>query len=276
MVQLHIITVATNSKYYLPYLIKSVSRNNNELKILGFRTKWKGFNYKFNLMIKHLLILPKNDIVCFIDGYDVICTRDLNNMIDSFNEIKNREQCKIIVGYDKHINKIMKLYSTWYFTNTFNKPVINSGTYIGTVEDLLNMLNIISKIDCSNIADDQILLNKYNKLYPNEIYIDTNTELFLTICDKFTELDKYITIKDNIVYSINNNKPYFIHAAFSGFLDNIIIQLGYKYDMNNMINQQIKNEYNMKIYKYIKEFFIKNKYNIIFIFIFIFYLLLLI
>jgi hypothetical protein len=159
MTKLHIITVATHNKYYLPYLIKSVNKY-NKLKILGFGTKWKGFNYKYNLMRQELLKLPKDDIVCFVDGYDVLCVRDLNDMIDSFIEIKNREKCKIIAGYDNVFNKFIKLYTRLYFTKSINKTVINSGTYIGYVEDLLNMLNSMDK---NNLLDDQILLNKYNE-----------------------------------------------------------------------------------------------------------------
>ena len=167
MNKLHIITVATDIKYYLPYLVKSVKKHNNELKILGLGTKWEGFNYKFNLIRKELLKLPKDDIVCFVDGYDVVCVKDLNNIIDCFIKIKTREKCKIIVGYDNNSNHIIQKISSFVFTKNINNIVINSGTYIGNVEDLLNMLNKINMIDNKNLSDDQVLLNKYNILYSN-------------------------------------------------------------------------------------------------------------
>jgi len=52
---LHIITVATEIKYYMPYLIESIKKNNNELVILGLNMKWLGFNWRFKMMKEYLL-----------------------------------------------------------------------------------------------------------------------------------------------------------------------------------------------------------------------------
>jgi hypothetical protein len=263
MVKLHIISVVTHSKYYFPYLLKSITKHNNELKTLGFGTKWKGFNYRLKLIKQELLKLPKDDIVCIIDGYDVLCVRDLNDMIDNFIKIKEREKCKIVGGHDYIPSKFVKLYCTLYFTRSLTRTTINAGTYIGNVEDLLNMFNILNSIDNNNLSDDQVLLNKYNKLYPGYIYCDINAELFLTVGGAFIDVNKYITIKNNNIVQYMNNKPYFIHAAGSGYLDNIIIRLGYEYDMNNMISKKVKEDFYIKSYKVIIEIINRNRFNII-------------
>jgi hypothetical protein len=52
--KLHIITVATEEKYYLPYLKILCKKFNNELKILGLGTKWQELSYKFYLILKYL------------------------------------------------------------------------------------------------------------------------------------------------------------------------------------------------------------------------------
>ena len=77
MDDLHIVTVATESKYYFPYLVESCRKYGKELEVLGYGEKWKGFNWRFKLMIEYLKNLNPSHIVCFIDGYDVICTRNL-------------------------------------------------------------------------------------------------------------------------------------------------------------------------------------------------------
>ena len=101
MDDLHIVTVATESKFYLPYLVESCKKNGKELEILGFGEKWQGFTWRFKLMIDYLENININDIVCFIDGYDVICTRNLNELKENFIKLKNETNSKIIVGYDQ-------------------------------------------------------------------------------------------------------------------------------------------------------------------------------
>jgi hypothetical protein len=274
--KLHIITVANKSKYYYPYLVDSVKRNNNSLITLGFNKEWGGFNRKFKLMYEELNKLDDYDIACFVDGFDVICVRDLNELIDAFFEIKEREDCTIVAGRDYIIKNVFRsIISSLYFTKTFNSTVINSGTYIGYVKDIKKFLSFVLSQDDDELADDQILMNTYSKLHPNEIYIDINTELFLTISKPLENIKNFTKIKNNIVYS-NNNKPFFIHAAGSGYMNDILEELGYDIDKqieidlknnfnNKNFNQFIKNNI-IKILKYIDKY----KYDILFGFILFF------
>lgn len=251
MNNLHIVTVATDPKYYFPYLVESCKRNGKELEVLGFGEKWKGFYWKYELMIEYLKSVSENDIVCFIDGYDVICTNNLNKLKDVFIKIKNEKNCKIIVGHDKIQNNFLFKFFHNIFFGKCNNISINSGTYIGYSKDILYILeNMINNKKDEN--DDQILLTNYCINNPNDIYIDVDSELFLTLLYPLTDLDKYVEIKNNkLIY--NNNEPYFIHAAGYGFLDNILIKLNYNY--NDNIKKQYYNDiYKKRIYHYIKNF----------------------
>ena len=177
--KLDILTVANKSKYYYPYLVDSVKRNNSSLITLGFNKEWVGFNSKFKLMYEKLEELDDNDIVCFVDGFDVICVRDLNELTDAFLEIKERENCTIVAGYDYIIKNVFKsIIESLYFTKTICSTIINSGTYIGFVKDIKKILSFILSQDDDEFSDDQILMNTYIKLHPNKIYIDINAEYF--------------------------------------------------------------------------------------------------
>ena len=101
--KLHIVTFATESKYYFPYLQESCRRNGKELEVLGYGEKWEGFNWRYIKMIEYLKGLPEDDIVCFVDGYDVICTRNLHELIPVFLKIKEKEGCKMVVGEDNFL-----------------------------------------------------------------------------------------------------------------------------------------------------------------------------
>ena len=262
MNQVHIITVATHSQFYFPYLIESVERHGNQLTILGFNEEWKGFNWKFKKMLIYLQSLPPNDIACFLDGYDVVCLRDLDDFANKFIELKNKYKCKIIVAMDIHYPKYYQLLSSMYFSRCNNK-YLNSGTYIGYVKDLIIMLNNILNINKNDDADDQQLLTNYCIIKNNDIYIDSNNEIFLTIVASLQDINKYVEINNNKL-KYNNQYPYFIHAPGSGYLDNILLNLGY--NLPESISDKVYNNFfKNKILLYIKLFFRDNYLYIIFI-----------
>ncbi len=237
---MHIVTVANESKYYFPYLVESCKKNGQELTILGYGEKWLGFNWKFKKMINFLKQLPEHDIVCFVDGYDVICTRNLNDLEDEFIKIKTRMNCKLIVGHDKQYS--IHKYN-WIFFGTCNNESLNSGTYIATAGDMLNIISKVYNLNPKDNADDQVLLTKYCNS-SEDIYIDTHNEIFLSILHPLTDLYNYVEHKNGLFY-YNNNIPFFVHAPGSGILDTMVEKLGYG---KCKIKKQLKsNFFNKKI-----------------------------
>lgn len=172
MEKLHIVTVATESKYYFPYLQDTCKKNGINLEVLGYGEKWKGFNSKFKLMKSYLENVDQTHLVCFVDGYDVICTRDLSTLANTFANIAEREKCKLIVGFDnlKYSNIFTKIASPLIF-GKYRNSSLNSGTYIAKAGDLFNILTKILEINTDDKADDQMLLTKYAKMYDGDIYI---------------------------------------------------------------------------------------------------------
>ena len=274
MSQLYIVTVATDPDYYFPYLQESCKKNGKELVVLGYGQKWKGFNWKFTLMLNYLKTLKKNDIVCFVDGYDVVCIRNLNELKNVFLQAKKKYNCKIIVGEDKvKVNDIFSFFVNICGKNFYsqcNNESLNSGTYIGYVEDLIDIINKIYNLNPVDNADDQILLTKYCKLNPYDFHVDKKCEFFLTLVSPGQEIDKELVfIKNNnnkIIVTYNNNAPFFIHGPGETFLDNVIIKMGYNY--NYKINKIIHKKF------YDKRFFeIKNNMLIIIFLLLILYLI---
>lgn len=256
-VNFHIVTVATESKYYFPYLVESCRKNGKNLEILGMGEKWEGLNSKLLKMINYLKKIPSSDIVCFVDGYDVICCQNLNNIVNVFLEIKKKTGCKIIVGHDK--TSFLMSFNYLYFGKC-NNISINSGTYIGYSSDLLKILKNIYKLNPKNNINDQLLMTKYCN-ENNDIYSDTESKLFLSLLYPLEELDKYITIDKNKNIFYKSNKPFFIHAPGNSYLDNIIYKLGYSIEPNK-INKELYNNFYQKVLEYII-FYIKENYTIL-------------
>ena len=257
---LHIVTVATQSEFYFPYLVETCKRYGKNLEVLGFGEKWQGYNWKFKLMIDYLTKLSDNDIVCFVDGYDVICVRDLNELVPAFLKIKKETNCSIIAGHDK--TDYILSYPISFFYGTCNELNLNSGTYIGYVKDLLIILTKSYNINKSTESDDQVVMTKYCKQHPSSFHIDDTSKLFLTMIYPFQEIDTYLTINKMVEY--NGEYPFFIHGAGSTSLTNILNKLGYKYDPSIKKNL-IKYSFN-KIFAHIYTI----KYYILFIIIILF------
>jgi hypothetical protein len=264
MNNLHIVTVATDSEFYLKYLVESCSRNGRQIKILGYGKKWKGFAWKFNLMIKYLKSINEDDIVCFVDGYDVICNRNLDELKLQFIEYKNKYNFKIIVGIDIYKFKLQELIAGVYFNNC-KSNLLNSGTYIGYAKDLYDILFKAYNLDPSDKNDDQILLTKYCKMHPNDIFFDKNQDFFLTIHKSFFEISNELDIHNNEAY-YKSKKPFFIHGPSCTYLNSLLINLNY--DISNdgeFIKNTMKKKFFYKSIHYFKELVIRYLLIIIFI-----------
>jgi len=252
MSELHIVTVATESKYYFPYLIESCKRHGKELEILGYGEKWKGFNWRFKLMIEYLKKLPQNDIVCFVDGYDVLCVRDLDEMKKVFLEIRNKTGCEMVIGINEFdTNNYIYNFGSYYYFGKCNNSYINAGAYIGYANDLLKIMNEIIQINNKDDADDQVLITEYCNKSNTNIYIDNNGILFVTLFHPLCEIDEYFEIsEDTKVVSYKSNRPFFIHANTYGYLDGIIKKLGYSMESNKIKNELFYNFLEKKIFLY--------------------------
>jgi len=260
-----LITVATHTEGYLPWLEKSCKRFNIELIKLGFGQKWLGFSWRIKLIIDYLKDINPNELIIFIDAYDVIMLRPLDDIEEYFNDIVKMTNKKIIMSEDKNINKFSDLLAKSYF-GTCKDLRICAGSYLGKASDILKILN---RLEFNDNDDDQILFTTYFNKYPEEIYIDTDNIFFLTRSNKLDDLlkDKNIKIKNNKL-TYMGSKPFFIHGNDNSYMHNIILKLGYKIS-NSKINDIIckyKKIVNKKNYYYCK--IIITKYKILFILLF--------
>ena len=81
-----VICVATKENGYYKNLKESSRRYNYELVPLGLGMKWGGFTMKFDLMRKYLQTLENDNIVIFVDAYDVFINNNSNYIYEAFKE----------------------------------------------------------------------------------------------------------------------------------------------------------------------------------------------
>ena len=198
--------------------------------------------------IEYLKSINPNDIVCFVDGYDVICCRDLKELPAEFKRIQKETGCKMVVGNDVHHFYFTKVLFGYFYFGKCNDKLLNSGTYVGYSKDILNILESIRKLNSSNIADDQQLLTEYCNANPNDVYVDDGQSLFLPMFAPFVNIRKLLEMKNGREIHYNSNRPFFVHAPGWGFLDELIHDLGYDIELGVISNQILRDSFD-RIYR---------------------------
>ena len=215
--------VATEMKLYLPYLQALLP----DLVVLGLNTKWEGFITKYKLLQAYLSTLKDEDIICFIDAYDVLPTQQVKQLQANYEAFEaEHPHVKMIVGYDRVDNFIHEYLSREIF-GTVNAPGqaqmrLNSGQFIGRVKNIREIISYILE-NTAYFLTDQVELTKYANEMPGDVYIDAEQHFF------------YVKSKplQQILPPANKRGCAFVHANGNGFLDTFLaeehgIKVGYE------------------------------------------------
>jgi len=183
--RLRLLTVATHEEGYFPALIESSRRNGIDIEVLGLRQNWNGFIWKYTLVMEALKEIPNEQIVCFVDAFDVILLGGIDEIIEKFKATGK----EIIYAHENFChskeslickNALSSIFGDYKTCLSNGKGLPNSGTYIGyarMMKDLLPKLLEISRRD--NISDDQVVLAKYFCQNDDKrIGVDTEFSLF--------------------------------------------------------------------------------------------------
>lgn len=221
------VCVATEKKLYFPYLQELLP----ELVVLGLNTPWRGFITKYKLLQKYLSHkeISDDDLICFIDAYDVLPTNQLNQFETNVRAfLSARPEVKLIVGYDKVDNPIHEYLCQQIFGLVDTKR-LNSGQFIGTAKHIREMINHIFETT-TNFQTDQIELTKYANEFKAAVHID--------------EAQTFFYVKSRPLQQVHlpadSPSAAFIHANGNGFLEDFLrdehtIYLGFKERFQNFI-----------------------------------------
>jgi hypothetical protein len=174
-VPIHYVCVATERKLYLPYLQSLLP----ELVILGLNTRWEGFVTKYKLLRAYLSTpeIKEDDLICFIDAYDVLPTKQITNFAANAHTFLTKHPAvKMIVGYDK-VDNIFHEYLCQVIFGMVGDMRLNSGQFVGTVKNIREIVNYILDTT-THFQTDQIELTKYTNQFKDQIHIDEEQAFF--------------------------------------------------------------------------------------------------
>lgn len=207
----HILTVATDSSKLL-FLNKSVEHYATYFVNLGESLEWNGGNmagsgggHKINLVKKQLKHYHDNDIVLFVDGYDVFFTRTIDEIVSRFVAF----DCDVLFAAEISCWPDASIAEQFELDSRYN--YLNSGLYIGYVKHLKQ---IMTK-EIEDFEDDQLYLQKRyleNKSDPNGVNILLDKESYVFQCLSGVSEDVAITSCGELLNVNTNCCPCLIHG----------------------------------------------------------------
>ena len=168
---LHVLTCATDEEKGFRVL-PDVDHN------LGKGVVWQGGNMaegpgggqKINLIKDFISVLPKDDLVLFVDGYDTFFVRSHEEIVKRYNDMGS----KIVFGAEKDLWPDQSLQ---FPDQTTSFKYLNSGCFIGQVSELRKFF----KEPVQNSEDDQLYVQKRYLTEAYDVALDVESYLFFNM-----------------------------------------------------------------------------------------------
>jgi len=220
-----IVTVATDSVAYFPNLVEQCERLGLELRVLGFKQKWKGFQWRFQLMREFLRTLPVDEVVVFVDGYDVLPLRGAEAIMDAFRSADT----PVLLSVEHRVNFL----AWWLYRKTFGNCrglQLNAGMYMGYASALLMLYDEVCTItDCAVLdQDDQTLLSQLCRVsvdtpgsfFSTHVKFDTESTVFMNLSSanwktiewRHSQLFLVDDVNQHLVQRQTRREPCFLHG----------------------------------------------------------------
>lgn len=226
-----VVTVASDSQRYFPYLVESCNRNSCQLVVLGWGEKWKGFSWKIELMKEFLSTQSDEEILCFVDAYDVILLQHHDTILNNFKKAVGARNDLVLVSEDRS-TKTSTTFSVFnkLFFKMCGGAYINSGTYMGHVKALRTMLSYVSNMMANVAENDQRLMQIVCQKKPELFLIDRDCSVFLVICspgEMISRRDERIEVINGEIIYDKNTRPCILHASGYTNIDDVLYEFGY-------------------------------------------------
>ncbi len=217
---MRVVTVATKSAGYFPYLLASCQRFNVQLDVLGWGTQWQGFNHRLHLMQEFLDTLDDDEVVLFIDAYDVVLIRDPAQMEI---EYRQRGATKVAIAVE-NMNALSDAVYNYLIFGRCTGKALNAGTYMGTVRLVRAMLSVVDSKDKS--GDDQRAITDLCRVQSKLFHLDELSEWFLVSGARVGPRPTIVRFVDGeIVYE--GRRPFVLHCPGNADMAPYLKGLGY-------------------------------------------------
>ncbi len=203
----HICTVASKKHNNLDKLIQSCQQHQIDLQILGMKKPYYGNGTKLLRIKEYINKLKEDEIVMFVDAYDVLIVADKEVILQKFLSM----QSPLIMSTEKNCHPRHLIHQYPHSPTPFK--YINAGGFIGYVHNLKTLLKALSPINL--MIGDQGQIAAYFLKNQSAFTLDYHCNLFLSLfCVNKAEVE----IDSHKVHCYTTNTdPCVIHANGKSF-----------------------------------------------------------
>ena len=170
-----ILSVATHDERMISVYKASCEKNNCELVLLGYGEQWKGFGWRWKVILKYLKEkeIAENELIVITDAFDSVVVASSTVIEKKFREFKSP-----MVFSCEPVASNFQWISAYYRRRVFGPdPIINGGSYMGYAGAIKKFISRIKFKD--NTDDQRFLTSLYKHVHMS---IDYNHELFYHHC----------------------------------------------------------------------------------------------
>ncbi len=204
----HICTVASYGHPCLDKLILSCKKHKIDLEILGFGQPYYGNGTKLFRLQEYLNHLSDDDIVLFVDAFDVLIIADKEMILRKFLDMG----IPFLMSAEKNCAPFSWLANQYPITSSPFR-FLNAGAFIGYVRNLRKWLAELAPFDLNQSDQGQITRHYLNN--KDVFKIDHGCNLFFSL---YKVKENEIVIQEKSVYCPpTNSYPCIIHANGKSF-----------------------------------------------------------
>ena len=202
-VLLHIVTVATQKNRHLERLEASCKNYKLPLEILGMGDTYKAHGKKITLVRQFIDQLPDEDIVLYVDAYDVVFLDDLQAIKNTFLEMNVPLVFAAESTLSSHHQYKWKNRLLTYLNYPKSQTIyryLNAGTFMGRIKACKTLFDAVD-IKAGDICD-QGKFSEYFVANASKITLDYHQKIFLLKMETFLQkkqkaILKYCILQEN-------------------------------------------------------------------------------
>lgn len=208
-----VVFYATEKNRATQNLCNSLEKYGYNYVQIGYGKKWRGFvDGKIQDLFNFLKHEYYHDIICVIDGYDVLACGPPDELLLKFRQFRH----PIICGGEKFCSsyngtKIRKYrdISSWS-----SRKHINGGFVMGYKKNILHMYKwVISYAKTHGINDDQKILGIYTNIFPKKVDVDIYQNI---VFNTITSIDTHnFHVNNKRIITPYKTMPNFVHFPSS-------------------------------------------------------------